>query len=411
MTILGSLPPLLRDDPAVAGVLGAGSGVVAIPEPARAFVLAGLASLSGRGPFVVAVPTTTDAERLAHDLRAYLGDDAVEAFPAWETLPFERVSPSVETMGRRLRVMWRLRVGARGRPERMPRVLVAPIRALCQRLGPHVEDVEPVTVAPGQQVEVDDLVERLVRAGYRREYQVEHRGELAVRGSIVDVFPSTADGPVRIDLWGDEVDRLTEFAVADQRSTADLAGVEIFGARELLPSEEVRARAAALVGAEPWGREQWERLAEGQTFEGMESWLPWLTDGEHLVLDLVGPDAQVVLVEPRRMRDRATEILDEEESLATTLAQTWGARPQGGADGDGGGGAGFPRLHLPFDRLLAHTRAPAWTVANAPEGPGTAAVSAAGWDPVVGDGTRLVKQLAELRADGYRVVVCADGRG
>ncbi len=83
-------------------------------------------------------------------------------------------------------------------------------------------------------------------AGYRREYQVEHRGELAVRGSIVDVFPSTADTPVRIDLWGDEVDRLTEFGVADQRSIVDIAEVEVFPCRELLPTDEVAERAEAL---------------------------------------------------------------------------------------------------------------------------------------------------------------------
>ena len=63
---------------------------------------------------------------------------------------------------------------------------------------------------------------------------------------------------------------------------------EIFGCRELLPTDEVRERAASLVAREPWGREQWERLAEGQTFEGMESWLPWLTADEHVILDLVG---------------------------------------------------------------------------------------------------------------------------
>ena len=79
----------------------------------------------------------------------------------------------------------------------------------------------------------------LVGAGYRREELVEHRGEVAVRGSIVDVFPSTADVPVRIDLWGDEVDRLTEFSVTDQRSTVDIAEVEIFPCRELLPTDEV----------------------------------------------------------------------------------------------------------------------------------------------------------------------------
>ena len=168
-------------------------------------------------------------------------------------------------------------------------MVVAPARALVQRLGPHVEDVEPLIVRPGEQLDRDELVDRLVAAGYRREYQVEARGEVAVRGSIVDVFPSTADRPVRIDLWGDEVDRLTEFSVADQRATDPLRAAAIFPCRELLPTDEVRRRAAALVATEPWGREQWERLAEGQVFDGMESWLPWLTDGEHVLFDLLAP--------------------------------------------------------------------------------------------------------------------------
>ncbi|CAN5529465.1 hypothetical protein BH20ACT2_BH20ACT2_22810 [soil metagenome] len=398
---LRSLPSLLRDEPALVSVLGRASAVLAVPEPARALTLAGLAQVSGRHPLVVAVPTTTDAERLANDLAAYLGPDAVETFPAWETLPFERVSPSVETMGRRLRTLWRLR-----RPERAPRVLVAPARALVQRLGPHVEDIEPVVVRPGDQLDPTELVERLVGAGYRREYQVEHRGELAVRCSIVDVFASTADAPVRIDLWCDEVDCLTTFSVADQRATDDLAGAEIFGCRELLPTPEVRGRAEALIATEPWGRGQWERLAEGQVFDGMASWLPWLADGEHVVLDLVGPDAQVLLVEPRRMRDRAGDLLAEEADLAATLARTWGAVGRGGADEPT-----FPRLHLPFDRLLTHTDAPAWTLTTAPEGPTVATVAAAGWNPVVGDGSGLVKQLGQLLADGYRVVVGAEGSG
>ncbi len=134
---------------------------------------------------------------------------------------------------------------------------------------------------------------------------MEHRGELAVRGGIVDVFPSTEDAPVRIDLFGDEVDRLTTFDVADQRSTGDLASVELFGCRELLADDVMRARAADLVGEAPWGRHQWERLAEGELFDGMESWLPWLAPTEELVTDLLGDDALVVLVEPRRVRDRA----------------------------------------------------------------------------------------------------------
>ncbi|MGQ0520713.1 MAG: transcription-repair coupling factor [Actinomycetota bacterium] len=392
---LRSLPPLLRADPTLSALAGRAAAVLAVPEPARAFTIAGLAHLSERHPLVVALPTATDAERLAHDLRAFLGDEAVDTFPAWETLPFERVSPSVETMGRRLRTMWRLR-----NPDRAPRVLVAPVKALVQRLGPHVEEAEPVVLGPGDRVDAEELVARLVGAGYRREYQVEHRGEVAVRGSIVDVYPSTADVPVRIDLWGDEVDRLTEFAVADQRSTADVERAEIFACRELLATPEVRERAAGLVGAEPWGREQWERLAEGLVFDGMESWLPWLTEGEHLLPDLIGADAQVLLVEPRRMRDRAAELLDEEAALAGTLAGTWGA-----------GDRAFPRLHLPFERLLAHTTAPAWSVTATAEGPDMPAVTASGWDPVVGDGSRLAKQLTDLVGDGFRVLIAADGEG
>jgi transcription-repair coupling factor (superfamily II helicase) len=403
---LTALPALLADEPGLTSVLGRRDAVLAVPEPARAIVVAGLAARSDRQPIVVAVPTTGEAERLVRDLGAFLGPDEVDLFPAWETLPFERVSPAVDTMGHRLRTLWHLRD-----PQRAPRVIVAPVRALVQRLGPHVADVEPIVVGVGDQVDPAELVERLVRDGYRREYQVEHRGEVAVRGSIVDVFPSTADAPVRIDLWGDEVDRLGEFSVTDQRTTIDRAEVEIFPCRELLPTDEIRERAAALIAAEPWGREQWERLAEGQTFDGMESWLPWLVDDgpaaeeegrdQQVLFDLLDADAQVLLFEPRRMRDRATDILAEEDDLARTLSRTWGAdqdRP-------------FPQLHVPFERLLVRTDAPAWSVTVAPEGPDVATVAAAGWDPVVGEGSTLVAQLEKLLVDGYRVVVAADGTG
>jgi transcription-repair coupling factor (superfamily II helicase) len=397
---LADLPALLRDEPALAQVLGRTSATLAVPEAARALVTAGLAGLTQRRPVVLAVPTSTEAERLAHDLAAFLGDDRVELFPAWETLPFERVSPGVETMGRRLRVLWRLRD-----PERAPDVVVASVRALVQRLGPHVEDVEPVAVRPGMQVDRDGLVSDLVAAGYRREEMVEHRGEVAVRGSIVDVFPPTADRPVRIDLWGDEVDRLTEFSVSDQRSVDDLPEALLFPCRELLPTPEVRERAERLVGLEPWGREQWERLAQGLVFDGMESWLPWLTRDEHALLDVVGDDAQVLLCEPRRMRDRAADLLAEEADLAATLAVTWGAIDDRSAE------HGFPRLHLTFDRLLAHTRAAAWHVVSVPDSPETPQVQGSGWDPVVGDGTGLLSRLADLHRQGYRVVVGADGEG
>ncbi len=386
-TSLRQLPVLLHDEPALTRVLGRSSAVLAVPEPARAITIAGLARLSSRRPMVVAVPTSTDAERLVHDLAAFLGEDDVELFPAWETLPFERVSPSVEAMGRRLRTMWRLTHGAVGDPSRSdrlgaPSVVVAPVRALVQRLGPHVDDVEPVVVGHEDRSTRPSSWPTWSAAGYRREELVEHRGEVAVRGSIVDVFPSTADVPVRIDLWGDEVDRLTEFSVTDQRSTADIAEVEIFPCRELLPTDEVRARAEALIATEPWGREQWERSGRraGVRRHGVVAAVAGRRTSRCCSTCSSRP-AQVLLVEPRRMRDRAADILAEEADLAATLAVTWGAATSGGA-------TGFPQLHLDFDRLLAHTAVPAWTVTTAPEGPDVATVAAAGWPPVVGDGRR-----------------------
>ena len=399
-TSLAPLLSLVNRDPVLAGLAIGAEHTVAVAEAAQPFAVAAVAQSGARHPVVVAVPSGTTADRLAHEIGAWIGPSEVAIFPAWETLPFERVSPAAETMGRRLEVMWRLRRlrdGATASEAGVPSVIVSPVRALLQRLGPHVEDTEPVQVSRGAVADLDELVERLAYLGYRREYQVEHRGEMAVRGSILDVFPSTAVSPVRVDLWGDEVDRLTQFSVADQRSMVDLDDVLIFGCRELLPSPEVRQRAASLAETERWGSESWERLAEGFTFDGMESWLPWLTGDEHVLVDLLPEEAKVLLIEPRRMRERAVEIAEEEADLAGALATTWGAE-----------GRDFPRLYLPFERLLRGTDASVSMVLSSPEGPGTPAVNTTGWSPVVGGTERLLAQVRDAAAKKFTVVVCSE---
>ncbi|RMH84199.1 MAG: transcription-repair coupling factor [Actinomyces sp.] len=394
VTDLRGLVRLVADDPALAAVLGRREATLAVPDAARALVLATVGAVSGRRPVLVATPTRAEAERLAADAAAVLGPDEVALFPAWETLPFERVSPNVETMGRRLRILHRLR-----HPATAPALVVASATALVQRLDPDAV-TDPLVVGVGDVLDPAEVIAALAEFGYRREPQVEHRGEFAVRGSIIDVFGSTADAPVRIDLWGDEVDRLTEFAVADQRATDPVAEVEIFPCREFRPGPEARRRAAELVAREPWGRDQWEKLAEGQLFDGMESWLPWLVDDDTVVADLVPADGLVVVTEPARLRDRAAEVLAEEADLAATLARTW--------DVDG---ADVPRLHVPYERLLARTDAPVWTVLPVADSPSTPGVEAAGWHPVAGDLAPLADQVRALVAEGHRVVVAADAAG
>ena len=391
-TDLGSLRAVLAEEPSLVSVVGRQNAVLAVPEAGRALALAGIVGAVERRPVLVVTATHNEAERLCADTAAVLGPDEVALFPAWETLPFERVSPAVETMGRRLRTLHRLRD-----PATSPALVIASARSLLQRLDPDAV-IDPIVVGIGDHVDPVELVAELVSLGYRREHQVEHRGEVAVRGSIVDVFASTADAPVRIDLWGEEVDRLTEFSVGDQRATIAVAEVEIHPCREFRPGDHARERAAQLLVDEPWGREQWDRFVDGQLFDGMESWLPWLVDDDVVLPDLLPADALIVLVEPRRIRDRAADILAEEADLAASLAKTWGV------DADD-----LHRLHLPFERLLAKADAPAWTILAVPDGPETPVMSVSGWDPVVGDLTPTIDKLKTLLGNGYRVVVAADG--
>jgi transcription-repair coupling factor (superfamily II helicase) len=393
---LAHLSQRLRDDPVLLAAVGRTSPAICVPGPAQAIFLAAVAQHGDRRPLLVVVPTGTDADRLERDLGAFLGPEEVVGFPAWETLPFERVSPAIETMGRRSRVLHLLRD-----PERSPTVIIAPVRAALQRLAPEVETGEPIVVGVGDVVDQATLVARLVAMGYRRDVQVEHRGDLAVRGSIVDIYPSTADAPIRIDLWGDEVDRMSAFAVADQRSTDAIAEAEIFACRELLLDEDLRGRAARLVGDEPWGREQWDRLADGLTFDGMESWLPWLASDEEVIADRLGADGLVVLVEPRRCRDRAATIIAEETDLAESLSRTWGVATH----------EAFPPLHLAFDRLLVRTDAPMISMPAVPEGPDTPLLAASGWDRTGTEQLSPVRVLERLVADGFEITVSAEGEG
>jgi transcription-repair coupling factor (superfamily II helicase) len=416
---LAALPRLLRTDPVLAAVVGAADATVAVPEVAQAVVIAALAAFTVRAPLLVVTATGLDAERMGDDLSCLIAAPQTDerapggrgvggrvvgsigrpvvVLPAWETLPFERVSPEVETMGRRLAILDAL-TGTSDGLIPAPRVIVTPVRALLQRLGP-LGVTAPVVVRPGDQLELDALLPELVARGYRREHQVEHRGEFAVRGGIVDVFPSTADEPVRIDLWGDEVDRLTAFSVSDQRSSGDLDAVAIYGCRELVLTEELRSAAEHLGARRPWGASVWDRLARGDQFDGMESWLPFLESTERVLPDLLPAAGQVLLVEPRRIRDRGAQLLDEEAALAETLAATWGAK-EGEEDA-------FPRLHVPFERLLRDCPAPVTTMPAVPEGPTVPALGVQRFDPVAGDPVRLAAGVTRLVGEGFAVTLCA----
>ena len=266
---------------------------------------------------IVVVATSTEAEQLRESLVALLGFHDVVLWPAWDTHPLERVSPDSAVMAARSLLRWQLG------EERRPRVVVASARSIAQILPPEPA-TEPLVVERGTQLDRDRFIEELARAGYRRENLVEHRAEFAVRGGIVDVWPAQGHDPIRLDFFGDEIDRLTAFDIANQRSLHDVSSATIARAREWVPNDETRARAEELVRSQPWGRATFDRIATGQLFDGMEGWMPLFVDRPTTLLDEL-VDAQCLVVEPDRVRQRLHDLLDEERELTDAVAATWQA--------------------------------------------------------------------------------------
>ena len=220
-------------------------------------------------------------------------------------------------MATRSLLRWRLQSNDR------PRILVASARSVAQILPPE-ELVAPLHVLRGASFERDSFIASLSLMGYRRENLVEHRAEFAVRGGIVDVWPAQGNDPIRLDFFGDDIERLTTFDIANQRSLHDIEQAFIAPAREWIPSQKTKERAEALLKSAPWGRETFDRIATGQLFDGMEGWMPLFIESSKTILDEL-KDFQCVVVEPARVESRLNDLLDEERELATAVAQTWKA--------------------------------------------------------------------------------------
>lgn len=274
---------------------------------------------------LVVTSTFREAEQQAAELTSLLGDDAVCYYPAWETLPHERLSPRSDTVGKRLAVLRRL-CGNDELPA--PRVVVAPVRAMLQPQVSGLGQIFPVKFAVGQEYPLERLARDLVDASYARVDLVERRGEFAIRGGIADVFPPTLEHPVRVDFFGDEIDSITFFSVADQRSSSQTIGeVTASPCRELLITDDVRERAAALVKDHPHLSDLLEKVAAGQVTEGMESLLPALVDKLELLVDVLPEDSLVLVFDPELVRTRAEDLVRTSQEFLTA---GWAAAGDGG---------------------------------------------------------------------------------
>jgi len=327
--VLSTLSAIVLSDRALAESLAEAPrvGLLDLTAPAglRPFLVAGL--VRSERTVLLVTATGREAEELTEELGSLVDPAAVAYYPSWETLPHERLSPRSDTVGRRLAVLRRLRHPEPGAGSGRLRVVVAPVRSILQPQVSGLGDLEPVELAPGDTVALDDVVRRLADAAYTRVDLVEKRGEFAVRGGLVDVFPPTEQHPVRVEFWGDEVEEVRSFAVADQRTIDHLPRLWAPPCRELLLTDDVRRRAAALGEAHPQLAEMTSKIAAGIAVEGMESLAPVLVDELELLVDVMPDDTQVVVVEPERVRSRAHDLVATSEEF---LGASWAAAASGG---------------------------------------------------------------------------------
>ncbi|QAY69002.1 transcription-repair coupling factor [Xylanimonas protaetiae] len=423
MNLTGIVPALLADPGAAAAledVRARGFVDVVGPQGVRAPLLVEAAK---QRPVVVVTATGRQADELAASVRAYLPDeqaDEVAVLPAWETLPHERLSPRADTVARRIAVFRRLAHPAADGLAGPVRVLVMPTRALLQPVVAGLGELEPVTLHDGDVADLTDVAERLVAAAYSRVDMVERRGEFAVRGGILDVFPPTEDHPLRVEFWGDEVSEIRWFSIADQRSL-EIAQQGLWAppCREILLTAPVRARAAALVEQMPGAVEMLDKLSAGVAVEGMESLAPALVDAMVPVLDLVPDDALLVVDEPERVRRRAHDLVATTEEF---LAAAWTGAVAGGAAPIDLSAASF--ASFADTREVAARRGLGWWT-----------LSAFGLDPEADDGApagddvtthtirardvesyrgeleRALDDVRRLQRDQWRLVLTTEGHG
>jgi len=395
MSLLGLLR-VITDDPQLRRALeeadasaSPGADLIA-PAALRPFLAAALAG-AGAGParrFVLAVTATArEAEELTAALGSLLPDGAVAYFPPWETLPHERLSPRSDTSGQRLAVLRRLAHPDRADARSGPLTIVAtPVRCLLQPMVGGLGELEPVRLRQGETADLDDLVVRLAEIGYARTDLVEKRGELAVRGGILDVFPPTEEHPARIEFFGDTVEEIRSFRVADQRSLGPAGnGLWAPPCRELLLTRAVRERAGELAAEHPGLSDVLGKLADGITVEGMEAFAPVLAERMELLLGYLPPGGCVLACDPERIRARAAELVSTSQEF---LEASWVNAAAGGEVPIDLGAAAF-RPITEVRSVASEAGQPWWTITPFVAAPATAGDAAAAAGPAMIPGTRI----------------------
>jgi transcription-repair coupling factor (superfamily II helicase) len=246
------------------------------------------------GPLLAIAPDGQAALRLEAELAFFTRDRAVDTltFPDWETLPYDIFSPHQDIVSQRVATLYRMPAQHRG-------ILIVPVATLMQRLAPRAYlDQHALLLNTGERLEMENFRRRLNTAGYSCVSQVMEHGELAVRGSIIDLFPMGSEQPYRIDLFDDEVDSIRVFDPDTQRTLAKVESIELLPAREFPLTKEAitrfRQRFRSHFEGDPQRSRIYREVSNGNAPGGIEYYLPLFFETTETLFDYLPADTLVV---------------------------------------------------------------------------------------------------------------------
>jgi transcription-repair coupling factor (superfamily II helicase) len=260
-----------------------------VPTGFLPWLAADLARLAGVGGRAVMIAADEAAMRAIGDAATFFAPELeLLTFPAWDCLPYDRSSPSLRATSERLATLHALQ-----RKHDKPQLLVTTINAVLQRtLTPFRVRQLVATLKPGERIDMDRLAHLLHANGYARTETVHDPGEFAVRGGIVDLFPSGEEEGLRLDFFGDEIETVRRFDAGSQRTTGTTEGFTLLPASETLFDEEsvkrFRSRYRELFGANATGDPLYQAVSDGRRIAGIDHWLPLFEERLATLFDHLG---------------------------------------------------------------------------------------------------------------------------
>ncbi|MEX0853178.1 MAG: transcription-repair coupling factor [Bauldia sp.] len=319
--------------------------LAAVPDGLAGKVVADLARAAGTRLVTFVARDGRRLDEVERTIRFFAPDIEVVEFPAWDCLPYDRVSPHAAVVARRMATLARLaRRAPDPGPVEKPTIVLTTVNAVLQRVPPRAAVAGgSLSAAGGNRIPMDDLIHWLENNGFLRTATVREPGEYAVRGGILDLFAAGSEAPVRLDYFGDTVETIRAFDPDNQRTTATRQRIELTPVSEMVLSAATIARFregyVGLFGAAERDDLLYHAVSEGRRYPGMEHWLPLFAGELATLLDYLN-GTPVVL---DHLTDEATgERLDQ-------IADHFEARRAAMEAGERGGGA--PYKPLPPDRL------------------------------------------------------------